>query len=358
MRDMNHWWGTYDVPMGQTLRWQIGPATLWVTRKQVEWSVGLADSGDPVDHRLAIAEGSEAPDDETIEVTRFAVRSASRTVVLTPLLPDRPVIFRAARPFFVPSGKDATLYVSSPLWLRLDVGETNTELLDVPLQRFEIESFSRDLGALDRHLDFRLAELLAPFVLDLLQLGPLGLDGARTDADPLARRQSIRLARIDAPSRRIHSRRIHSRRIDAWAGVPLCALFTFWRWLTSIFRRKAASPIERILFLDGVPNMQRMNSVQVGENVMEMHELVGPATTPWRDGVRSDPRLRRTRPVRSQCPGCRAFRRWRRSRLGRRGRIRHGLRQDYACARLQRLRDGPAPRPAHDQHPRPGCRAQ
>lgn len=31
--------------------------------------------------------------------------------------------------------------------------------------------------------------------------------------------------------------------------------------------------IERILFLDGIPNMQRMNPVKVGENVVEQHEL-------------------------------------------------------------------------------------
>jgi bacterioferritin len=31
--------------------------------------------------------------------------------------------------------------------------------------------------------------------------------------------------------------------------------------------------IERILYLDGVPNMQRYNPVRVGENVSEMHRL-------------------------------------------------------------------------------------
>lgn len=31
--------------------------------------------------------------------------------------------------------------------------------------------------------------------------------------------------------------------------------------------------IERILFLDGVPNMQRMSPVRVGENPVEQHEL-------------------------------------------------------------------------------------
>ena len=31
--------------------------------------------------------------------------------------------------------------------------------------------------------------------------------------------------------------------------------------------------IDRILFLDGVPNMQRMNPVRVGENPIEQHQL-------------------------------------------------------------------------------------
>lgn len=132
---MSNWWGRYDVSMGHTLRWQIGPATLWVARKQVEWSVGRLADHDPLDTRLTIAEDSEAPDDDETEVTRFAVRDESRTLRLTPALPDRPVIFKAARPFFVPSGEEATLFVSSPLWLRLEVGEASTELLDFPLRR-------------------------------------------------------------------------------------------------------------------------------------------------------------------------------------------------------------------------------
>jgi bacterioferritin len=37
--------------------------------------------------------------------------------------------------------------------------------------------------------------------------------------------------------------------------------------------KHADQVIDRILFLDGVPNMQRLSSVRVGESVKEMHEL-------------------------------------------------------------------------------------
>jgi len=37
--------------------------------------------------------------------------------------------------------------------------------------------------------------------------------------------------------------------------------------------KHAERVIERILFLDGVPNMQRMNSVRVGEDAIEQHKV-------------------------------------------------------------------------------------
>lgn len=37
--------------------------------------------------------------------------------------------------------------------------------------------------------------------------------------------------------------------------------------------KHAERVIERILFFDGVPNMQRMNPVRVGENPIEQHEI-------------------------------------------------------------------------------------
>ena len=132
---MNSWWGSYDVAAGQTLRWQIGPTTLWVGRRHVEWIIGHVVGRDPADSRLVVAADSESPDEGEAEVTRFALQGASGTLRLSAALPDRPVIFRAESPFFIPSGEEATLFVSSPLWFRIDVGTASAALLDLPLQR-------------------------------------------------------------------------------------------------------------------------------------------------------------------------------------------------------------------------------
>src|SRR4030095_13347010 len=37
--------------------------------------------------------------------------------------------------------------------------------------------------------------------------------------------------------------------------------------------KDAAAVIERILYLEGVPNMQRLNPVRVGEDAVEQHRL-------------------------------------------------------------------------------------
>jgi bacterioferritin len=63
---------------------------------------------------------------------------------------------------------------------------------------------------------------------------------------------------------------IHSRMCDNWGYDRLAEKFRH----ESIDEMKDAdSLIERILYLEGVPNMQRLNPVGVGETVLEQLEL-------------------------------------------------------------------------------------
>ena len=130
---MSPWWGDYEVGVKQTLRWQIGPKTLWITRGDKEWRVTTTEGQDPLDNRLSIAEEAEEPVGDDVDARRFALRGESCTIRLVPALPDRPLIVKAARPFFVPTMEEVTLFVSAPLWLRVYAGEGSTELVDVAL---------------------------------------------------------------------------------------------------------------------------------------------------------------------------------------------------------------------------------
>src|SRR5689334_1653052 len=63
---------------------------------------------------------------------------------------------------------------------------------------------------------------------------------------------------------------IHAKMCENWGYKKLYK----WKRKESIEEMKDADVlIERILYLDGVPNMQRLNPVRVGENAVEQHEL-------------------------------------------------------------------------------------
>jgi bacterioferritin len=63
---------------------------------------------------------------------------------------------------------------------------------------------------------------------------------------------------------------IHGKMCQNWGYQVLAARF---RQESMEEMRHAEAVIDRILLLEGVPNMQRLNPVQVGEDVPEQHAL-------------------------------------------------------------------------------------
>jgi hypothetical protein len=137
------WWGTFELEIGQAGRWAIGPTTLWLYRTAQEWRVLHRATGDPLqstsEHTLPLEEEawhaaeSVADADPSVKRQRHSFRATSSAVTLQPVTADRPVVVRPEHPLSIPAGEEVTLYVSTPLWIRLEAG--SKRLQDIPSHR-------------------------------------------------------------------------------------------------------------------------------------------------------------------------------------------------------------------------------
>jgi len=131
------WWGSFTLSEGQSRRWCIGSATFTISRLRNEWTVAYAIAAeaaeDYVEIDLPVAQ-SEEPVPKA-QVTRFCMSQTNSTLKLTPTLADRSVVIRTEIPLHVLPNQEVKLYVSSPLWVRIETGDPLIILQDAPIFR-------------------------------------------------------------------------------------------------------------------------------------------------------------------------------------------------------------------------------
>lgn len=134
-RPARAWWGEYRLDADQAGRWRIGPLQLHVQRRPAEWRVTWLSRGDPKDETAEIeiptADGPPADG----ESCRFTYGETSERLVLTPRLADRAVVIKPQTPLYVPGGEQVTLYVGSPVWVQVAVGEPAQDLMELACHR-------------------------------------------------------------------------------------------------------------------------------------------------------------------------------------------------------------------------------
>jgi len=130
------WWGRRRVPVGSSGRWRIGPLTLWIQRLDGEWRIAHDSSGDPQDVSLQEELPADAGDLLLMDgVTRYVVAGKSEEIVLSAALADRAVVTSSEKPLGVPPGEQVSVYVSSPLWVRIETGRPAKLLCELPTFR-------------------------------------------------------------------------------------------------------------------------------------------------------------------------------------------------------------------------------
>jgi len=132
------WWGQTSMGIDQTALWQIGPMRLAIQRCLDEWQIGHESIPD-VDPDITTWQYQPAAADidtyQFANITRHVSDESTDTVWLRPLLADRALISRPVMPLYVPPKATVKIFVRSPLWLRIGLGNNLIPIQEMPVLR-------------------------------------------------------------------------------------------------------------------------------------------------------------------------------------------------------------------------------
>lgn len=129
------WWGEFEFVEGELGYWCIGPLCLWARRRAREWRFTHQTVGDGMSEALDIQLPARCEPPETARIERFASVAIQSPLTLAPMLGDRPIVTRPETPFHLPPEQQVDLYVSTPLWVKVNVPGIETPLLEIPTVR-------------------------------------------------------------------------------------------------------------------------------------------------------------------------------------------------------------------------------
>jgi hypothetical protein len=128
------WWTPFAIGPGQTVVLHLGPLTLRLRRHDGEWWLSWEQQENDEDSNRAerILSSQPLPVDR---YDRFVCGDGEGAAALKPVLADRAIIVKPRQPVYVLPGEETTFYISTPVWIRVEVGEPPRILKDVPVMR-------------------------------------------------------------------------------------------------------------------------------------------------------------------------------------------------------------------------------
>lgn len=130
------WYGSRRVAQGRCLVLELGPLSLWLEHREHEWRIAFTSAPDPLADRLEIAERDCGGEGEGKGARhRFATRQPGDAIAMTPRLADRPVLARPEPQLVIPARDEVELFVSTPIWVAVELPDPPRSLLEVPTSR-------------------------------------------------------------------------------------------------------------------------------------------------------------------------------------------------------------------------------
>ncbi|WP_148861885.1 hypothetical protein [Marinobacter fonticola] len=131
--EFGRWHHAYQLESGQTQKHELSETRFWVTLLDSEWQVRWERNAGETDKTEWCQSISHVLPSSEVNTMRFVRPDEGDTVMFMPALADRPTMIRPYQPLTIPAGRECTIYVASLVWMRILVGHTQTQLLEMPL---------------------------------------------------------------------------------------------------------------------------------------------------------------------------------------------------------------------------------
>lgn len=130
------WWTEFELTADEGARFQLGPLELVIFRSENEWQFAHSMTG--VEDRIGKAWSCEKlaslpPNLPNLE--RFASGTDGDSIKIEPRVADRPVVARPRTPLHLLPGQHTKVYVSSPVWVEILVGQQARAVRELPVKR-------------------------------------------------------------------------------------------------------------------------------------------------------------------------------------------------------------------------------
>lgn len=130
------WWGEHSFDLEQTRRWHLAGLDLQLKRSPQEWHIESYrhTQQNEDEHSWSIEDSRDNLPESSI-LRRYIFNQTHENILILPALADRSVVIKPIDPLFIPANQSVTLFVSTPLWLKIAISKHEKPLLDIPVIR-------------------------------------------------------------------------------------------------------------------------------------------------------------------------------------------------------------------------------
>ncbi|WP_444998567.1 hypothetical protein [Aliikangiella sp. IMCC44359] len=146
------WKQVFSIPSGEHYKLTFGSLTTYISHQEGDWQFRYlysTEKEDEIEQKIEFS-SHETPVPEYSQLTRIIHANPIQDAIINkqsncdgnlanlskisfqPQLANRSIVAKPHTPFYLPAQESVTIYLSTPVWLAIKIGEVSQPLLEIP----------------------------------------------------------------------------------------------------------------------------------------------------------------------------------------------------------------------------------